>query len=48
MLRRARITKMKKISMLRINYSETIGTLEGKDMDKIAEKISIELGNSQT
>lgn len=48
MLRWARITRMKKISMLRINYSGTIGTLEGKDMDKIAEKISIELGNSQT
>lgn len=47
MLRRARITRMKKISMLRVNYSGTIGTLDGTDMDKIAEKISIELGNKQ-
>ena len=44
MLRWARITRMKKISMLRINFSGTIGTLDGSDMDKIAEKISIELG----
>ena len=47
MLRWARITRMKKISMLRVNYSGTIGTLDGTDMDKIAEKISIELGNKQ-
>lgn len=45
MLRWARITRMKKISMLRVNFSGTIGTLNGTDMDKIAEKISIELGN---
>lgn len=45
MLRWARITRMKKISMLRVNFSGTIGTLDGADMDKIAEKISIELGN---
>ena len=45
MLRWARITRMKKISMLRINFSGTIGTLDGTDMDKIAEKISIELGS---
>ena len=44
MLRWARITRMKKISILRVNYSGTIGTLEGTDMDRIAEKISIELG----
>lgn len=48
MLRWARITRMKKISMLRINFSGTIGTLDGTDMDKIAEKISIELGNKNT
>lgn len=47
MLRWARITRMKKISMLRVNYSGTIGTLDGTDMDKIAKKISIELGNKQ-
>lgn len=45
MLRWARITRMKKISMLRVNFSGTIGTLDGTDMDKIAEKISMELGN---
>ena len=39
---------MKKISMLRINFSGTIGTLDGKDMDTIAEKISIEFGNRNT
>lgn len=45
MLRWARITRMKKISMLRVNFSGTIGTLDGTDMDRIAEKISIELGS---
>jgi uncharacterized protein YifN (PemK superfamily) len=45
MLRWARITRMKKISMLRVNFSGTIGTLEGKDMNIISEKISLELGN---
>lgn len=48
MLRWTRITRMKKISMLRINFSGTIGTLDGTDMDMIAEKISIELGNKNT
>ena len=45
MLRWARITRMKKISMLRVNFSGTIGTLDGTDMDKISEKISMELGS---
>ena len=45
MLRWIRITRMKKISMLRINFFGTIGTLDGADMDKITEKISIEFGN---
>ena len=48
MLRWARITRMKKVSMLRINFSGTIGTLDGKDMDTIAEKISMEFGNRKT
>lgn len=48
MLRWARITRMKKISMLRVNFSGTIGTLDGSNMDFIAEKISIELGNKNT
>ena len=34
---------MKKISILRVNFSGTIGTLDGSDMNAIAEKISIEL-----
>ena len=42
------IGNMKKISMLRVNFSGTIGTLDGIDMDAIAEKISIELGNKKT
>lgn len=45
MLRWARITRMKKISILRVNFSGTIGTLDGSDMNAISEKISIELGN---
>ena len=36
---------MKKISMLRVNFSGTIGTLDGTNMDKIAKKISMELGS---
>lgn len=48
MLRWARITRMKKISILRANFSGTIGTLDGIDMDTIANKISIELGNKNT
>lgn len=48
MLRWARITRMQKISMLRINFSGTIGTLNGIDMDIIAEKITLELGNKKT
>ena len=48
MLRWARITRMKKISMLRVNFYGTIGTLDGVDMDSIAKKISIELGNKNT
>lgn len=44
MLRWIRITRMKKISMLRVNFSGTIGTLDGTDMDAIAEKITIEFG----
>lgn len=47
MLRWARITRMKKVSILRVNFSGTIGTLDGSDMNAIAEKISIELGNKK-
>ena len=48
MLRWTRITRMKKISILRVNFSGTIGTLDGSDMNAISEKISIELGNKNT
>lgn len=48
MLRWARITRMQKISILRVNFSGTIGTLNGTDMDIIAEKITLELGNKKT
>ena len=48
MLRWARISRMKKMSRLRVNFSGTIGTLDGSNMDFIAEKISIELGNKNT
>lgn len=48
MLRWARITRMQKISMLRVNFSGTIGTLNGTDMDIITEKITLELGNKKT
>lgn len=47
MLRWDRITRMKKISILRVNFSGSIGILDGSDMNAIAEKISIELGNKK-
>lgn len=47
MLRWASITRMKKVSILRVNFSGTIGTLDGSNMNTIAEKISIELGNKK-
>ena len=46
MLRWARITRMKKISMLRVNFSGTIGTLDGKDMNNISDKICLEFGTN--
>ena len=46
MLRWARITRMKKTSILRVNFSGTIGTLEGKDMDIISNKICLEFGDN--
>lgn len=46
MLRWARITRMKKISILRLNFNGTIGTLDGQDMDIIADKICLEFGNN--
>ena len=46
MLRWARITRMKKISMLRVNFCGTIGTLDGKDMNNISDKICLEFGDN--
>lgn len=46
MLRWARITRMKKVSILRLNFSGTIGTLDGKYMNSISDKICIEFGNN--
>ena len=46
MLRWARITRMKKISMLRVNFGGTIGTLDGKDMNNISDKICLEFGDN--
>lgn len=46
MLRWARITRMKKISILRLNFSGTIGTLDGNYMNSISDKICAEFGNN--
>lgn len=46
MLRWARITRMKKVSILRLNFSGTIGTLDGNYMNSISDKICVEFGNN--
>lgn len=46
MLRWARITRMKKISILRLNFFGTIGTLDGNYMNSISDKICAEFGNN--
>ena len=46
MLRWARITRMKKVSILRVNFSGTIGTLDGNYMDSISNKICLEFNNT--
>lgn len=48
MLRWARITRMKKVSILRVNFSGTIGTLDGKDMNGISDKICLEFGDNMS
>lgn len=48
MLRWARITRMKKTSILRVNFSGTIGTLDGKDMNSISDKICLEFGDNMS
>jgi len=46
MPRWARITRMKKVSILRLNFFGTIGTLDGKYMNSISDKICLEFGNN--
>ena len=46
MLRWARITRMKKVSILRLKFSGTIGTLDGNYMDSISKKICLEFNNT--
>lgn len=46
MLRWARITRMKKVSILRLNFLGTIGTLDGNYMDSISNKICLEFNNT--
>ncbi len=46
MLRWVRITRMKKVSILRVNFFGTIGTLDGKDMNSISNKICLEFGDN--
>ena len=48
MLRWARITRMKKVSILRVNFSGTIGTLDGKDINNISDKICLEFGDNMS
>ena len=42
MIRWANITRMKKVSILRLNFSGTIGKVDGKYLSMINEKIGIE------
>lgn len=42
MIRWANITRMKKVSILRLNFSGTIGKIDGKYLNMINEKIGKE------
>ena len=42
MIRWANITRMKKVSILRLNFSGTIGRVDGKYISIISKKISEE------
>lgn len=42
MIRWANITRMKKVSILRLNFNGTIGKVDGKYLSTINEKIRIE------
>ncbi|WP_305133298.1 type II toxin-antitoxin system PemK/MazF family toxin [Thomasclavelia cocleata] len=44
MIRWANITRMRKVSILRLNFSGTIGRIDGKYINKISSKISQEFG----
>ncbi len=41
-IRWVNITRMKKVSILRLNFNGTIGKVDGKYMNEISEKISLE------
>ena len=42
MIRWARITRMKKVSILRVNFLGTIGAVSGQHMNSISNKIKLE------
>lgn len=42
MIRWVNITRMRKISILRLNFKGSIGKIDGKYMNEISEKISLE------
>lgn len=42
MTRWANITRMRKVSILRLNFNGTIGKVDGKYLGKINEKIRLE------
>lgn len=44
MIRWANITRIRKVSILRLNFSGTIGRIDGKDINTISNKISKEFG----
>ena len=42
MMRWANITRIRKVSLLRLNFSGTIGRIDGEYMNEISKKISEE------
>ena len=42
MTRWVTITRMRKVSILRVDFSGTVGSINGKDMDLLSEKIKQE------
>lgn len=45
MIRWANITRMKKVSILRLNFNGTIGKIDGRYLSIINEKIGLEFLN---